>query len=398
MFCLRFFVICISMFFFSHGNLHGIERNRVLEKIKQVPEWVCDEINTKFRKFEERGITQNCLNETFKKILETPGSPPINRYRIIHGLLFRKSNKEAGRLSNFEHALAELHSIHPLPDLDFFVCLQDGLPESYNPKNFWITADSKNQSPILAGATLKSAEFVILIPDVLTFDLWEKTAQKINDFYEYFPWHFKREIAFWRGSSSDKGYNWHNYETKPRFILSRLSQEYPNNIDAGFTSIYNIYGEGLREQIINLGLEKPCVSQESHLEYKYLPVLDGFMCTYPGYLWRLLGGSLCLKQDSEEVQYFYSALKPYIHYIPIKNDMSDLIEKIIWARENDEECKTIADQARRFCLNNLMIEDVYAYFYSVLEKYSSMQRFSFKRLIQSTRKDPKWKFVRNLNK
>ena len=39
---------------------------------------------------------------------------------------------------------------------------------------------------------------------------------------------------------------------------------------------------------------------------------------------------------------------PYVHYIPIQYDLSDLIEKIEWVEKNDEEAKKIAEKARDF--------------------------------------------------
>jgi len=39
---------------------------------------------------------------------------------------------------------------------------------------------------------------------------------------------------------------------------------------------------------------------------------------------------------------------PYVHYIPIKYDLSDLIEKIEWVENNDEQAKIIAQNARDF--------------------------------------------------
>jgi hypothetical protein len=41
-------------------------------------------------------------------------------------------------------------------------------------------------------------------------------------------------------------------------------------------------------------------------------------------------------------------LKPYIHYIPIKYDLSDLEEQIIWCKLNDQECKQITNNAFKF--------------------------------------------------
>ena len=34
--------------------------------------------------------------------------------------------------------------------------------------------------------------------------------------------------------------------------------------------------------------------------------------------------------------------KPWIHYIPIKTDLSDFKEKLEWAKSNDKELRRIA--------------------------------------------------------
>ena len=37
-------------------------------------------------------------------------------------------------------------------------------------------------------------------------------------------------------------------------------------------------------------------------------------------------------------------LEPYRHYVPLKNDFSDMEEKLLYARSHDEEMKRIADE------------------------------------------------------
>ena len=32
-------------------------------------------------------------------------------------------------------------------------------------------------------------------------------------------------------------------------------------------------------------------------------------------------------------------LQPWVHYIPVKADLSDLVERIHWARDNDDKAK-----------------------------------------------------------
>ncbi|TFJ95783.1 cyclase [Platysternon megacephalum] len=46
----------------------------------------------------------------------------------------------------------------------------------------------------------------------------------------------------------------------------------------------------------------------------------------------MLGDSLVLKQTSQYYEYFYSELKPWKHYVPIKRSLDDLLEKIKWAK------------------------------------------------------------------
>lgn len=51
----------------------------------------------------------------------------------------------------------------------------------------------------------------------------------------------------------------------------------------------------------------------------------------------LAGNSVVLKQDSIYYEHFYNELQPWKHYIPFKSDLSDLLEKLQWAKEHDEE-------------------------------------------------------------
>jgi glycosyltransferase involved in cell wall biosynthesis len=46
--------------------------------------------------------------------------------------------------------------------------------------------------------------------------------------------------------------------------------------------------------------------------------------------------------------WFSEFLKPFVNYIPIKYDLSDLIEKIEWVRNNDELAEKISKNALEF--------------------------------------------------
>ena len=61
----------------------------------------------------------------------------------------------------------------------------------------------------------------------------------------------------------------------------------------------------------------------------------------------LAGGSLLLKMESQYREHFYRHLEPFRHYIPVRGDLSDLTERVEWARQNDAQAKTIAENAVR---------------------------------------------------
>ena len=65
---------------------------------------------------------------------------------------------------------------------------------------------------------------------------------------------------------------------------------------------------------------------------------------------RLLLGCCVLKIQSEHGfrQWYYERLTPWQHYVPVRADMSDLIEKIGWCRSHDGECAEIAGAGQAF--------------------------------------------------
>ena len=46
--------------------------------------------------------------------------------------------------------------------------------------------------------------------------------------------------------------------------------------------------------------------------------------------------------------WYFPLLKPYVDHVPVKADLSDLEEKIRWCRENDEKCRIIGENAKKF--------------------------------------------------
>jgi hypothetical protein len=60
--------------------------------------------------------------------------------------------------------------------------------------------------------------------------------------------------------------------------------------------------------------------------------------------------------DSEYTLWYSHLLVPYVHYIPIKKDLSDLIEKITWCRNHDDLCEKMAMNSYNFAIDLLKFE------------------------------------------
>ena len=73
--------------------------------------------------------------------------------------------------------------------------------------------------------------------------------------------------------------------------------------------------------------------------------VDGNTCAWVRFPWQMISYSVPVKVESEKIEYFYSGLEPWVHYVPIKADYSDLLENIQWLKENDEKAKKIAENA-----------------------------------------------------
>ncbi|OGN59705.1 MAG: hypothetical protein A3F40_04545 [Chlamydiae bacterium RIFCSPHIGHO2_12_FULL_27_8] len=372
-----------GIIFFNKKKIAGtylkyLSNYNLFIKSKEKKRWIDERFLKDTKDFEGKKISIEAIDQTYNLINQNLPSEKENfiRFRIVNNNLYRyvpKGEILSKREIPFEKALRTLSKIRKLPDLDIIYSDQDGTPLKGINKNFYITQNKDNQAPIFSRAKLKNAPYIILIPDYHSLSKdWYDDLKKFKIENKKSLWEKKKNIAFWRGA----------LHTDERTKLCDISLDYKNHLDAGLGTEHSIKKE--HEKFF-----RGYIKREDQLNYKYLPVLDGIMCTYNGYQWRLLSNSVVFKQESDEEQWFYDLLKPYTHYIPIKRDMSDLIDRIDFARENDSKCKEISENATKFIIENLTFEDVYLYLFKTLENYSKILEFSdsFKR---DTIKELEW--------
>jgi hypothetical protein len=169
----------------------------------------------------------------------------------------------------------------------------------------------------------------------------------------------KKSMAVFRGGSTGCGWT---AETNPRLNAVQLSKQHPDLLDAQLTTITSTMkihktrrAGRVNSKEFRVGSR---ISFEEQSHYKYILHLDGNVGAYRLAQWMLLGSTILL-QESGSTLWFQYHMKPWTHYVPINDELNDLIEKIKWCQTHETECRTMAHNARTLALKVLTKESLY---------------------------------------
>jgi hypothetical protein len=159
------------------------------------------------------------------------------------------------------------------------------------------------------------------------------------------PWHLKRDRLVWRGAATGQGNS-----VKRKALLEQFfeTQQQQNT-----TSTNTKYDDNDNDMMnIDIAFE-PKLSMRQLLQSKYLLSLEGNDVA-SGLKWMLYSNSVVFMPPPTHVSWaMEDLLVPYVHYVPVLANLSDLSEKVEWARRHDDECRTISRQATKY------MEDLY---------------------------------------
>ena len=113
-------------------------------------------------------------------------------------------------------------------------------------------------------------------------------------------------------------------------------------------------------------------TMQQHAGFKYLLQMDGNTASY-----RMASlmhiNSAVLKQDSRWEEYYYSSLKPCVHYIPYwTRDTADVLEVLSDLKNDEELAMWVAGNSQRFAEKFLGRAQRLQYWEQVLKHYSSL--------------------------
>ncbi len=189
-----------------------------------------------------------------------------------------------------------------------------------------------------------------LIPDpfYIGSDGFLEDIASINQLYV--PWEKRRETAYFRGTSTGGQLTFANWKQNRRVKLSLISLDQPELLDSRITTIAQEEEPGVGEELKLAGIVSEFEPPETALSYRYLIEIDGNANSW-GFFFKLATGAAVFKVESIWEQWFYEWLKPWVHYIPVRKDLNDLIDKIKWAKENDSEAQKIGQNGRELVLS-----------------------------------------------
>ena len=181
--------------------------------------------------------------------------------------------------------------------------------------------------------------------------------------------------AVFRGGPSGCGYT---PETNMRLKLKYVNSKYVDveltgrgkTIDSRSIKFDPVYGLGMLNTGIKPATKFLTMTEQSN--YKYIIHIDGNVNAYR-LLTTMRTGSLILRVSSEYRSWFDHLIQPSVHYLKVKNDLSDLDGCIHWCMKNEARCKEIAKNGLDFAMSILRKDFIKTYFQKVLWSLSDYQ-------------------------
>ena len=306
--------------------------------------------------FKEKGISKQMIKDA---------ASFGTRYKIYQHKLYRDSNcMFPSRCEGVEYFILKL--LPQLPDMDFVLNTRD-YPQVHS-------KFGTKMKPVFSFS--KTSDYLDIMYPAWTFwaggpaislhptgiGRWDIYREKINKASEKWPWEAKESKAFFRGSrTSDE-----------RDALILLSRHNTLLADAQYTK-----NQAWKSPKDTLNAEPAKeVSFEDHCRYKYLFNFRGVAASFR-FKHLFLCKSLVFHVGDEWIEFFYSALKPWVHYIPLKKypsgqDIKNILE---FFKEHDDLAQEIAENGREFIWHHLRMKDIECYWLKLLKNYARLIKY-----------------------
>ena len=153
----------------------------------------------------------------------------------------------------------------------------------------------------------------------------------------------------------------------PRLRTVLLSKMHPELIDARFYT----WADNL-DSVVEIGKElgfeaTQSMSAKDFGKFKYhLDIGGGGGTTWSGVIPKLSMPGVLLHHETSMKDSYFDLLTPWVHYIPVSEDLHDLVERIQWAEANPLRAKQISDNASAWVTEFRKLESLLRHNYQAL--------------------------------
>lgn len=102
-------------------------------------------------------------------------------------------------------------------------------------------------------------------------------------------------------------------------------------------------------------------------EYKYqLDISGDIVPAWGGMRWKMCTGNVVFRVNTTLMDWWYSALVPYKHYVPVDSDLSNLYQQYQWVQQHRYEAYNIMKAGQELCKQTSTEEAITKYQSSII--------------------------------
>lgn len=216
-----------------------------------------------------------------------------------------------------------------------------------------------------------------------SFELVKLSKLNVGDWYDEFqrsdeeyPFSRKLRKVVWRGSLLDND----PVRVHESMEWKLAKSVHDRNLDFFDVGIDEISKHLHSVDLAPIGGLKPKLDSRRKLQ-QYMAIIDvGRTFENDAFISYLCYNSVVIKVETNIVSYFHYDLKAWKHYIPVKADLSDLIENVVFALnpKNEHIIKDMISSANQFCADRFVLPhlshdllDIWDSYIHLLDMYDS---------------------------
>ena len=285
--------------------------------------------------------------------------------KVVHSSFAHVADGLGARAVAMVAFLEDLSQKQALPDCDFVIHIGDGVPDHAFPLT--IPNGSAFKVPVFVQDGWVGVNAIMAPSRSVSGNFDPSKVKQAASKYLAVQ---RITKAVWRGSTTGALYTASNWMEFARSKAVLLSQKRPDLLDARFTrNIVQVQSMEVVKIMHERGMYGVPIPMDEQFQYEAILVIDGNVSP-DRFAYQLAGGtSAIIKVNSTRIEQWYPDLVPWKHFIPVKEDLSDLEEVLETVLLNSSYLASVARKGSDFVLHHLSPDRVACSWREILGAY-----------------------------